>query len=118
MNIDGFANTTDFSQRVLLVEAMVEDFLYEHPGVLECGVIPIADNYKGERVKAYVVLKEGYEVTEEQLIEHCGSGLAPYKVPASIVFADELPKSLIGKILRKEIRKMEDEGSTRPVPKE
>ncbi len=95
----------------------VEDCLYEHPAVLECGVIAIPDEYKGEKVKAYVVLKEGHQASEEQLIEHCKNGLVHYKIPAQIAFADELPKSLIGKILRKEIRTMEEAGVTRPVEK-
>jgi len=95
----------------------VEEVLYEHPAILECGVIGIPDDYSGERVKAYVVLKEGYEVTGKELIEHCQNGLAKFKVPASIVFAEELPKSLIGKILRREIRKMDDVSATRPVDK-
>ncbi len=93
----------------------VEEVLYEHPAVLECGVIGIPDEYAGERVKAYVVLKEGYEAKEKALIEHCKKGLAKFKVPASIVFAEELPKSLIGKILRREIRRMDEVGATRPV---
>ncbi len=96
----------------------VEEVLYEHPAVLECGVIPMADDYKGEKVKAYVVLKEGYEVTEEKLTEHCENGLASYKVPKQIVFAKELPKSLIGKILRKEIRAMDQVGALEPVEKQ
>jgi len=95
----------------------VEEVLYEHPSILECGVIGIKDDYAGERVRAYVVLKEGYEVTEEQLIEHCSKGLASYKVPASVIFAEELPKSLIGKILRKEIRAMDEVGATQPLDK-
>jgi long-chain acyl-CoA synthetase len=95
----------------------VEEVLYEHPAVQECGVIAIPDAYKGEKVKAYVVLKEGVQATEEELIEFCKKGLANYKVPAAIAFAQELPKSLIGKILRKEIRSMEEEGATRPLAK-
>jgi long-chain acyl-CoA synthetase len=95
----------------------VEDVLYEHQAVLECGVIGIPDDYRGENVKAYVVLKEGHEATEEELIQHCTNSLVKYKVPAKIAFAEELPKSLIGKILRKEIRSMEDAGATRPVEK-
>jgi long-chain acyl-CoA synthetase len=93
----------------------VEEVLYEHAAVQECGVIAIADAYKGEKVKAYVVLKEGARATEEELIEHCRQGLANFKVPAQIAFAEELPKSLIGKILRKEIRAMEEAGATRPL---
>jgi len=96
----------------------VEEVLYEHPSVLECGVIGMPDEYRGEAVKAYVVLKDGFEATEDQLIEHCREGLAKFKVPAKIIFAEDLPKSLIGKILRKEIRKMDEVGAVKPVEKE
>ncbi|MFC1500247.1 long-chain fatty acid--CoA ligase [Candidatus Zixiibacteriota bacterium] len=96
----------------------VEEVLYEHPSVLECGVIGMPDEYRGEAVKAYVVLKEDFEATEDQLIEHCREGLAKFKVPAKIIFAEDLPKSLIGKILRKEIRKMDEIGAIKPVEKE
>lgn len=96
----------------------VEEVLYEHPAVLECGVIGIKDEYRGEVVKAYVVTKEGYDATEKQLIEHCKEGLTTYKVPSAIIFAEELPKNLIGKILRKEIRAMDQVGAVRPLEKE
>jgi long-chain acyl-CoA synthetase len=65
-----------------------------------------------------VVLKEGAKATEQQLIDHCSEGLAKFKVPAAVVFAEDLPKSLIGKILRKEIRRMDDVGALKPVDKE
>ncbi len=96
----------------------VEEVLYEHPSVLECGVIGMPDEYRGEAVKAYVVLKEGAMATEQQLIDHCQEGLAKFKVPDAVVFAEDLPKSLIGKILRKEIRRMDDVGALKPVDKE
>jgi len=96
----------------------VEEVVYEHPSVLECGVIGIPDEYRGEAVKAYVVLKEGFEATEQQIIDHCSEGLAKFKVPSEVVFAEDLPKSLIGKILRKEIRGMDEVGALKPVEKE
>jgi len=96
----------------------VEEVIYEHPAVLECGVIGIPDEYRGEAVKAYVVLREDEQVTEEKLLEFCCENMARYKVPVSIVFAEELPKSLIGKILRKDIRAMDEVGALRPLEKE
>ncbi len=96
----------------------VEEVLYEHPSVLECGVIGMPDEYRGEAVKAYVVLKDGAEATEKQLIDHCREGLAKFKIPAKVIFAEDLPKSLIGKILRKEIRKMDEAGAIKPVEKD
>ncbi len=96
----------------------VEEILYEHPAVLECGVIGIPDEYRGEAVKAYVVLREDAEATEKEIIEFCRENMAKYKVPAAVAFAEELPKSLIGKILRKDIRAMDDVGALRPLEKE
>ncbi len=121
---DGFFSIVDRKKDMIISGGYniypreVEEVLYEHSAVLECGVIGIPDDYAGERVKAYVVLNEGMQATEEEIIKHCKDSLAKFKVPAAIVFAEELPKSLIGKILRKEIRKMEEVGATSPVEKE
>ena len=82
-----------------------EDALYEHPAVRECAVVAAPDERWGERVQAVVVLKPDLSVTEEELIRHCKSRLAGYKCPKHIVFWDELPKTIVGKILRREVRK-------------
>jgi long-chain acyl-CoA synthetase len=81
----------------------VEEALYTHEGVAECAVIGKPDDVFGERVKAYVVRK-GDHVSMSQLIEHCQSKLADYKVPSEIEFIEELPKGPTGKILRRELR--------------
>jgi long-chain acyl-CoA synthetase len=83
----------------------VEEVLYEHPAVLEAAVVGIHDEYRGETVGAFVVLKKGESVTEEQLIAFTRERLAAYKVPRVIEFREELPKSLIGKVLRRELKK-------------
>jgi long-chain acyl-CoA synthetase len=85
----------------------VEEFLYEHPKVKEAAVIGIPDEIKGEKVKAFVILKDGETATEEEIIEFCRKGLAPYKVPKHVEFKKELPKSMIGKILRRVLREEE-----------
>src|SRR5262249_29928138 len=82
----------------------VEDVLYTHPAIRETAVIGVPDQYKGEAVKAYIVLKKDARVTAEDLIGHCRERLAKYKVPALIVFVETLPKSAVGKILRRELR--------------
>jgi len=82
-----------------------EDVLYEHPNVQECVVVSAPDDKWGERVQAVVVLKKGQIATEEELINHCKSKLAGYKCPKKIEFWDQLPKTPIGKILRKEVKK-------------
>lgn len=82
-----------------------EDVLYAHPAIKECAVVAAPDDRWGERVQAVVVLKAGQTVTEEGLIKHCKSKLAGYKCPKKIEFWDELPKTPIGKILRKDVKK-------------
>ncbi|MFA7468392.1 MAG: long-chain fatty acid--CoA ligase, partial [Desulfotomaculaceae bacterium] len=85
--------------------AEVEDVLYSHPSVAETCVIGVPDTYRGESVKAFVVLRPGQEANEEELRAFCKEQLTPYKAPRSIEIRNELPKSAIGKILRKELRK-------------
>jgi long-chain acyl-CoA synthetase len=79
----------------------IEEVLYEHPKILEAAVAGIPDEYRGETVKAYVVLKEGESATEEEIMKFCADRLAPYKRPKAMEFRSELPKSMVGKILRR-----------------
>lgn len=81
----------------------VEEVLYEHPAVLEAAVAGIPDPYRGETVKAYIVVKEGSNVTEAELNEFCRKHLAAYKVPRYYDFRRELPKTAVGKILRRSL---------------
>ena len=85
--------------------AETEDVLYAHPAVRECAVVAAPDEKWGERVQAVVVLKEGFSVTEDELIKHCKNKLAGYKCPKTIEFWDELPKTPVGKILRRDVKK-------------
>jgi fatty-acyl-CoA synthase len=82
----------------------VEDVLAEHPAVRESAVVGVPDEKRGETVKAFVSVKAGSEVTEEELIAHCKERMAAYKYPRQIVIIDELPKTVTGKILRRELR--------------
>jgi long-chain acyl-CoA synthetase len=86
----------------------VEEVLFEHPAVMEAAVIGVPDEYRGETVKAYVVLKEGKAATDEEIRAFCKERLASYKVPRVIEFADELPKTLVGKVLRRALREREE----------
>lgn len=79
----------------------IEEVLYEHPAVQEVVAAGIPDPYRGETVKVYVVLKEGSKVTEEELNEYSRKHLAAYKVPRLYEFRKELPKTAVGKILRR-----------------
>jgi long-chain acyl-CoA synthetase len=82
----------------------VEDVLFEHPSVLEAAVIGIPDDYRGESVKAYIIPKDGQSVTDEELDYYCRTKLASYKVPRVYEFRTELPKSMIGKVIRRVLK--------------
>ncbi|TLS39412.1 long-chain fatty acid--CoA ligase [Pseudalkalibacillus caeni] len=79
----------------------VEEVLYEHDAIQEAVVLGVPDPYRGETVKAFIVLKEGCTVQEEDLNKHCRKHLAAYKVPRLYEFREELPKTTVGKILRR-----------------
>ncbi|MEM3179652.1 MAG: long-chain fatty acid--CoA ligase, partial [Archaeoglobaceae archaeon] len=87
----------------------VEEVLYEHPAVLEAAIIGVPDPYRGETVKAFIVLKPELKgkVSEEEIIKFCKERLAAYKVPKIVEFRDELPKSAVGKILRRMLKEEE-----------
>ena len=82
----------------------IDEVFYEHPKVLEACTIGIPDAKRGENAKVFVVQKEGAEATEEKLIAYAKTKLVIYKVPKEIEFRKELPKSLVGKVLRKELK--------------
>ncbi len=82
----------------------VEEVLYQHPGVREAAVVGVPDPYWGEAVKAYIVPREGVHLEEAEVVQFCKERLAAYKVPKSVEFRDELPKTLVGKILRRALR--------------
>jgi long-chain acyl-CoA synthetase len=82
----------------------VEDVLAEHPAVRESAVVGVPDEKRGETVKAYVSTRAGAQVTPEELIAHCRERMAAYKYPRQIEIIDELPKTVTGKILRRELR--------------
>lgn len=85
----------------------IDEVFYEHPKVQEACSIGIPDTKRGENVKVFVVLKEGETATQEELIEYCKTKLATYKLPTEIEFRKELPKSTVGKVLRKQLREEE-----------
>ena len=86
----------------------IEEVLYTHPKIMEAAVAGINDPYRGETLKAYIVLKEGEAMTEEEVTEYCKANLAAYKVPKLVEFRPELPKTMIGKVLRRMLREEED----------
>ena len=93
----------------------VEDCMYRHPAVAEVCIIGVPDEKWGETVKALVVVKEGADVTEAELIEHCRAGLAHYKCPTSIEFRTELARTATGKLQKFKLRAPFWEGRERKV---
>ncbi len=79
----------------------IEEVISAHPAVLEAGVAGVPDPVKGEVAKAWLVLKPGQRATEDEIRAYCRERLAPYKVPARVEFRTELPKTMVGKVLRR-----------------
>jgi len=113
MDEDGFFYIVDRKKDMIIASGFnvyprdVDEVLYEHPKVLEAAVIGVPDEYRGETVKAFVVLKPGETATADDIIGFCKQKLAPYKVPKIVEFTDSLPKTAVGKVLRKELRARE-----------
>jgi long-chain acyl-CoA synthetase len=109
MNEQGFVFIEDRKKDMILVSGFnvypneVEDVVAKHPGVLEVAAVAQPDERAGEVVAVFVVRKDP-ALTEAQLIEHCKTQLTGYKVPKKVYFRDELPKTNVGKILRRELR--------------
>jgi long-chain acyl-CoA synthetase len=85
----------------------IDEVLFDHPKILEACAVGVPDEYRGETIKAFVVVKPGESLTEAEIIDYCRERLAAYKAPKRIAFLDELPKSAVGKILRRELRALE-----------
>lgn len=81
----------------------IEDALFEHPSIVDAGVIGVPVGGQDQRVKAFVVLEEGTSLTETDVIDFCRERLARYKIPREVEFRDELPKTFVGKVLRREL---------------
>jgi long-chain acyl-CoA synthetase len=110
MDEDGYFYIVDRKKDLIIAGGLniypreVDEVLYQHPKVMEAAVIGIPHEYRGETVKAFIVLRPGETATAEEITDFCKKKLAPYKVPKIIEFRPELPKTAVGKILRKELR--------------
>src|SRR6185295_980947 len=110
MDQDGYTYIVQRKKDLIIVSGFnvypseVEGVLYTHPAVMEAGVVGVPDSYRGEAVKACVVLKKGATATIDELLAHCKEGLAEFKVPREIEFRDSLPKTAVGKILHRVLR--------------
>jgi long-chain acyl-CoA synthetase len=109
MSPDGYIKIVDRKKDMILVSGFnvypneIEEVIASHPGVLECAVIGVADDKSGEAVKAFIVKKD-QSVTAEDIIKFCRERLTAYKVPRHIEFRTDLPKTNVGKILRRQLR--------------
>lgn len=107
---DGYFYVTDRLKDMIIIGGYkvyprdVEEVLYKHPKVEEAAVLGILDRRKGEIIKAYVALKKGQNASCEELLDHCRASLASYKVPKYVEFREELPKSPMGKILKRSLQ--------------
>lgn len=110
MDHDGFFTVVDRKKDMFIVGGFnvypreIEEVLYAYPKVLEAAAVGIPDIRRGDNIKAFVVLKPGQSATAEEIIAYCRMNLTPYKVPREVEFRDSLPKTLVGKILRRILR--------------
>jgi long-chain acyl-CoA synthetase len=121
MEPDGYFRVVDRAKDLIIAGGYniyprdVEEVLFQHPKVLEAVVIGVPDAYRGETVRAYVVPRPGEHLTEQELDAFCRARLAAYKVPKQYAFRDSLPKTLIGKVLRRALREeAQREGTAGP----
>jgi len=109
INAKGYVTITDRKKDMILVSGFnvypneIESVVATHPGVLECAAVGVADDKSGEAVKV-VIVKKDPNLSMESVIEHCKRELTGYKIPKHVEFRDSLPKTPIGKILRRELR--------------
>jgi long-chain acyl-CoA synthetase len=110
MDPDGFVTIVDRLRDVILASGFsifpseIEDVLTEHPAIEECAVVGVPHFYRGETVKAYIVLRAGQRADEDELRRFCSARLVAYKVPAQFDFRHDLPRNLLGKVLRRVLR--------------
>ncbi len=110
---DGYLSVVDRKKDMIIAGGYniypveIDNILFSHPKILEACTIGVADAYRGETVKAFVVVKPGETLTEDEVKKFCKDNLAAYKVPRFVEFIPELPKTAVGKILRRKLRDME-----------
>jgi long-chain acyl-CoA synthetase len=111
---DGYLKITDRKKDMIIAGGYniypveVDGVLFDHPKILEPCTIGVKDAYRGETVKAFVVTISGETLTQEEVIEFCRKNLAAYKVPRIVEFIDELPKTAVGKVLRRKLKERDE----------
>jgi long-chain acyl-CoA synthetase len=115
---DGYFTVVDRRKDMILTggynvyPAEIERVLAGHPAVAISAVGPVPDAVRGEQARAYVVLKPGASASEQELVDHCRGALAAYKLPRSVIFVEDLPRTSTGKVMRRELRKLDDDFDT------
>lgn len=110
---DGYLSIVDRKKDMIIAGGFnvypreVDEVLYQHPKIAEAVAVGVPDDYRGETIKAFIVLKPGQTATDEEIIIFCREKLAAYKVPTMVEFREDIPKSNVGKILRKVLREEE-----------
>jgi long-chain acyl-CoA synthetase len=123
MDEDGYFFVVDRIKEMIIVSGFkvypreVDEVLYAHPAVLEAAAVGVPHPSKGEVVKAFVVLRPGMTATAQEIVDHCRANLTPYKVPVEVAFRDALPKTLIGKVLRRQLVEAQPEITEPPLPR-
>jgi long-chain acyl-CoA synthetase len=124
MDEDGFFTLVDRKKELIIAGGFniypteVEQVLLDHPGISDACVVGIPDRYRGETVKAFVVPADGADLTVGDVIDHCARLLTAYKVPRDVEVRDSLPRTAVGKLLRRELREEEIGRSTGRSSKE
>ncbi len=114
MDEEGFFYITDRKKDMIIVGGYnvypreIDEVLLEHPSILEAVAVGVEDKVRGETIKAFVVLKPGEELSRSDVIAWCRNKLASYKIPRTVEFRTELPKTIVGKVLRRVLRAEED----------
>jgi long-chain acyl-CoA synthetase len=116
MDNDGYFRLIDRKKDMINVSGFkvwpreVEEVLYEHPAIKEAAAVATADSESGERVKVFVVLNDNFrgEISASEIIAFCNERLAIYKVPKIVEIRESLPKTQVGKILRRELKQSSD----------
>jgi long-chain acyl-CoA synthetase len=122
MDADGYLFLTDRKKELIKVSGFqvwpreIEEVLATHPAVLEAGVAAVAHGVKGELPKGWVVLRPGTTATGQEIRAFCKERLAPYKVPVQVSIVSELPKSPVGKVLRRKLRELDAASAAATVP--
>lgn len=112
ISADGYLTIVDRKKDMIISSGYnvfpneLEDYLTTHPDILEAGVIGVSDKNRGEYIKAFIV-KKNKSLSDNEVITFCKEGLTEYKIPKKIIFIDDLPKTNVGKILRRELRNLD-----------